>query len=305
MCPLKVRHHNNLSSITEADMVNAAIPNGGLSALTPQIGDLQIMDTSKTAIILQAKVNITNPTEYTADVPYFDIHILNNGSIIGTATARNLHVAKGNNTNLLVDAIWDPYTLGGKNGQKIGRDLLSQYISGWNTTLTFKTHEGSIPSQPALGRALSKFEIEIPTPRLHTPNNDSGDIGDGDDESVPHFIKEATFHLFSSTATFVLISPLQHSTIYIQDINATAFYNHTEPVGKILYDLPFRVPPGASETPRLPVDWSIDSVGYEAVQKALGGGLKLDAEGVVSIRLGEWSESVWYVGAGIGAKIRL
>lgn len=282
--------------------------------MKPQVGDLKITDTSKTAITLQANINFTNPTEYTALVPYVNIHILKNDSVIGQATARNVRVRKGNNTNLPIEAIWDPYSLGGEKARKIGRDLLSQYVSGWNTTLTFKTHENSFPSQPALGIALSKFEIEVPTPRLSTPvddhdgngGDDDGDDDDDDDrERAPQFIKEATFHLFSSTAVFVLLSPLGYSTIYIENINATAFYNHTDPVGKILYDLPFRVPPGTSETPRLPVDWSIDSVGYEAVRKAVGGGLKLDAKGVVAIRLGNWSESIWYIGGGIGAKVRI
>jgi len=251
---------------------------------------------------LQARVNFTNPTDYTANVPYFNIHILKNGSVIGQATVENVEVAKGNNTNVLVNAVWDPYTFGGKKAQIIGRDLLSQYISGWNTTLSFKTHHGTIPSQPGLGEALSQFEIELPTPNLSAPDENGGDK-EGDPEH-PHFIKEATFHLFSSTATFSLLSPLHSSTIYIEHINATAFYNHTDPVGKILHNLPFKVPPGISQTPKLPVEWSLDSVGYEKVREALGGGLKLDAEATVGVRLGQWSEEVWFVGGGIGAKVR-
>ena len=112
-------------------------------------------------------------------------------------------------------------------------------------------------------------------------------------------------HLFTSTAVFTLLSPLATSTLYITSIDATAFYNHTEPVGKIVYDLPFAVPPGATQTPRLPVDWSPGSVGYDAVKKAVGGNLKLDAFAHVGIRLGEFEEVVWFQGGGIGAKIRI
>jgi len=119
-----------------------------------------------------------------------------------------------------------------------------------------------------------------------------------------HFIDDATFHLFSSTAQFTLLSPLRYSTLYIENINATAFYNHTEPVGYILYDLPFKVTPGASQSPKLPVKWSLDSVGYEKLKDALGGTLKCDAVGTVGVRLGQWSETVWYAGSGIGANIR-
>jgi hypothetical protein len=65
-----------------------------------------------------------------------------------------------------------------------------------------------------------KFTIEIPTPKLSKPGSgkdkDKGDNG-------PQFIEDAIFHLFSSTATFTLVSPLEHSTIFIDTINATAF----------------------------------------------------------------------------------
>ncbi|KAF4637341.1 hypothetical protein G7Y89_g752 [Cudoniella acicularis] len=270
----------------------------GFNNLKPKVGGLRVLSTSKTSLNFEAQVNFTNPTDYTAQIPFINIHVLQNGSVIGDATIQNITVEKGNNTNVLVQATWDPTKFGGKKGQKIGRELLSQYISGFNTTLIFRTHIDSIPFQPRIGEALSKFKVEIPTPRLSTP-------GKGKDGDKPHFIDDAIFHLFSSTAEFTLLSPLQYSTIYIENINATAFYNHTDPIGKINYDLPFKVPPGASQTPRLPVDWSFDSVGYEKIREALGGSLKLDAKGIVGVRLGHWTETVWYVGSGIGASVAI
>lgn len=111
-------------------------------------------------------------------------------------------------------------------------------------------------------------------------------------------------HLFTSSADFILQSPLRTSTIYITSINATAFY-HGDEVGHIDYDQPFAVPPGQMTTPRLPVDWNLGSVGYEAVRRALGGTLKLAAEATVGVRLGQWQEEIWFRGGGIGAKIRL
>jgi hypothetical protein len=112
-------------------------------------------------------------------------------------------------------------------------------------------------------------------------------------------------HLLSSTATFTLASPLPSTTLYITSVNGTAFYNHTHPIGHITYDLPFAVPPGISVTPRLPVDWSLGGVGYEAVKRALGGGLKLDCRARVGVRVERWEERVWVVGRGIGATVRL
>lgn len=112
-------------------------------------------------------------------------------------------------------------------------------------------------------------------------------------------------HLISSTATFTLLSPLPHTTIYITSISATAFYNHTEPVGTIDYAYQLAVPPGASQTPKLPVVWDLSGTGYSAVRDALGGTLKLDAEADVGVRIGAWHENIWFKGGGIGASIRL
>ncbi|KAI9829007.1 MAG: hypothetical protein M1832_000030 [Thelocarpon impressellum] len=285
---------------------------GGVASLAPKVDSLRILDTTETTLLIQARVNFTNPTEYSAHIPFLSINILENGTALGQATAKDVTVVPGSNENVVVEAVWDPLTPSGSEGQAVGRELLSQYISGWNTTISLKTHEGSIPSQPALGRALSMFEVELATPRIKYPG--APDKGDGEDggEDGPHFIEDATLravvakmHLFSSTATFTLLSPLTRTTLFITYINATALYNHTDPVGTITYDLPFAVAPIRAHTPRLPVDWSLDSVGYDAVRSALGGRLKLDARAVVGVKVAKFEERLWYIGHGIGAKVRV
>lgn len=303
--------------------LSSALSSGqNLSQFYPKVDSLEIVETTQDTLTLSASVNITNPTSYSATVPYIDIHLLSNSTILGHATATNVSIHPGKNTKLPVTAIWDPTST--PNGLAQGRELLSQYISGLNTSLTLRSHAGSIPSQPALGAALSKFAIEIPTPRLSTPRNPNhpprprpppggGDPDDDDDDDpsddrdpdAPKFIDDAIFHILTSTATFTLLSPLKHNTISIHYINATALYNHTLPVGTIFYDEPFDVPPGVSESPALPVAWDIGSVGFGAVKEAVGGRLKLDAEAVVEVGIGEWvSGKVWFRGRGIGAGVR-
>ncbi|KAI1499801.1 hypothetical protein F5X99DRAFT_388622 [Biscogniauxia marginata] len=272
------------------------LPKGTLSNINPRVGSLKVLDTSVDTITLQALVNITNPTPYTAHVPFVNVHVLKNGSVIGDATIEDVDIAKGLNTNMVVTAKWNP-SIGGIIGRQVGRELISQYISGWNTSITVRAHPDSIPGQPEISDGLSRFNLTFAAPKLDLPGNTP--------EEKSHFVRDATFHFFSSTATFTLLSPLEHNTIYIDFINATAFYNHTEAIGHILYDLPFLAPPGKSQTPRLPVDWSFGSVGYDAVRKAVGGNLKLDAYADVDIRLGNWKESLWYRGNGIGATIKL
>jgi len=280
---------------------------GEIGSMNLKMGNLSIVETSPTSITLHVHVNFTNPTNYSATVPYFDIDILVNGTHLGHAMARDVEVRPGNNTNVVVSAVWDPYSNGGAKGKQVGAELLSQYVSGFNTSITLQAHDGTIPAQPALGKLLSHFPITLPAPRLSTPKEPSS--GKPHEPSNPsdersHFIHDATMHLITSTAIFTLASPLSATTMYITSLNATAFYDG-QPSGKILYDLPFAVPPGLSESPRLPVAWSLGSVGYGAIRKALGGTLKLSAFAVVGVRIGEWRESIWFQGGQIGANVRL
>ncbi|KAG5777285.1 hypothetical protein H9Q73_009032 [Fusarium xylarioides] len=274
-------------------------PGNALGKLKPQVGEIEVMETTETGIQMRALVNLTNPTPYAAVVPYLSVHILHDGELLGEAISRNVTFDLGKNTNLPVLATWDPLRFGGKKAQAIGRKLLSDYVSGKNTTLTARTHKRSVPNVPIIGEALSKINITLPTPRITVPGEDEHD------GEKPHFIADATFHLFSSTATFTLLSPLLYNTLYIEHINATALYNHTEPVGQIIHDEPFPATPGRSQTPRLPVIWSASSVGYGKLKEALGGSLKLDAIANVTVRLGSWTEKIHYTGKGIGAKVSL
>ncbi|KAL8798211.1 MAG: hypothetical protein Q9182_006856 [Xanthomendoza sp. 2 TL-2023] len=280
----------------------------GNTTFSPKVGALEILETSKTALTIAAKVNVTNPTEYSATVPFIDINIFVNDTLLGHATARDVSIAPGPNHDLAVIAVWDPFSKSGKKGAHVGRELLSQYISGYNTTLTLRTHAQSIPSQPHLGAALSVFNVTIPTPKLTPPPNPNRpvqpDPPNEPSSSAPHFIDDAVFHLLSSTAVLTLLSPLPHTSLYITSVSAKASYLNS-PVGSIEYHVPFEVPPGVSDTPRLPVDWNLGSIGRDAVKKALGGTLKVEAAANVGIRIGKWKEKVWFVGKGIGARVTI
>ena len=259
---------------------------------------MRVLNTSSTGVRIRASVDFANPTDYTAFIPYMSIHLLVKEKLIGEAVVKDLGVKAGNNTGIDVEATWDPISYGGKASHDAARRLLSEYLSGKNTTITLRTHKDSIPTAPLIGEALSKLNITVSTPKMHLPP------GDGEEEQEG-FIRDATFHLLTSRATFTLASPLRHDTVWIEHINATAFYNHTEPVGDIIHNEAFDVPPGLSTTPKLPVTWSVDHVGFDKLKAALGGTLKLDAYADVAVRLGEWVETVKYQGKGIGAHVSL
>ena len=75
-------------------------------------------------------MNFTNPTPYSANVPFADVHLLVNETVIGHVTAEGISVGPGNNTNVPIRAVWEPERQSGDKGVAVGRELLSQYISG-------------------------------------------------------------------------------------------------------------------------------------------------------------------------------
>ena len=99
----------------------------GPEKFEPEVGSLRILDTTTSTITLEAKVDITNPTDYSATVPYVNIKLLSNGTEIGSAWARNVSLRPGKNYNILVESLWDPV---GPQGVAQGSELLSQYTSG-------------------------------------------------------------------------------------------------------------------------------------------------------------------------------
>lgn len=46
-------------------------------------------------------------------------------------------------------------------------------------------------------------------------------------------------------------------------------------------------------------------MGYEAIKRALGGTLKLSTKATVGCRIGQFEETIWFEGHGIGAKVRI
>lgn len=266
----------------------------------PQVSDVVVLNTSTTGIHLKAQVNVTNSSPYAAHVPLLNFRVLSNSHVIGDVIIQNMEMTPGRATNTAVRSTWDPMGFGGTAGAQAGRKLLSEYLSGENTTVTVQLHRGSIPGMPKLGQALSRINMTFDTPRLRLPGNDGHETDDG-----LGFIREAVFHIVSSSATCFLASPLRHNTVHVERIDATAYYNHTEAIGQLTYDKEFEALPGLSKTPHLPVKWDMDSVGYGKLQEALGGSLRLDTAANVTVRLGNWVEEVHYKGFGIGAKVRL
>ncbi|KAL4964765.1 uncharacterized protein BDV14DRAFT_72062 [Aspergillus stella-maris] len=276
---------------------------GSLSGgLKPHLESFELGATTESSLQVKTKINFTNPTPYSAIVPLVDLLMVYNATRVAHVTARDVNVVPGANTGVNVDLQWSPLDLSGQLGVLAGQELLSQFVSGFNTTVTMTTHEGSIPALPKLGQALSRLGLEVQVPKL-TPGGNPDQPGD--DNGHKGFIRDATLHLLSSTASFALFSPLNHTTIDVTSIEATAFYQHDHEVGKINYFESFPIPPGLSNSPRLPVELNLSGIGYDALRRAVGGTLDLDTVAKVGVLIGNYSEVVRYRGSGIKARVSL
>ncbi|KAK2070849.1 hypothetical protein P8C59_005314 [Phyllachora maydis] len=80
------------------------LPQRQLEGLRPEIGNLEVVDTTASSMTLQAFVNLTNPTPYSAFIPAVSIHLLCNDTFIGEIIAEGLNITTGNNTDLQVKA---------------------------------------------------------------------------------------------------------------------------------------------------------------------------------------------------------
>ncbi|KAK4867493.1 hypothetical protein LT330_001003 [Penicillium expansum] len=272
-----------------------------LDQINPRVVSLQLGKTTESSMLVSTQANFTNPTNYSATVPFLDLLILYNDTAVAHITAHNISVGPGNNSYVPIDFFWCPLDAAGVDGVEAGRALMSSYISGLNTTITIKSHRNTIPSLPDLGEALSILNITVPVPQISVPGSPDSDDGD----QKPRFIHDATFYLWSSTAEFILSSPLTENNILITSIDATAFYEKKEPIGRINNREPFEVPPGISRSPRLPVDLDMGGVGYDALRKALGQSLEMDAVAKVGVLIGNYADVILYHGKGIAAKVRL
>ncbi|KAL4889001.1 hypothetical protein BDV59DRAFT_122716 [Aspergillus ambiguus] len=281
-------------------VINVKPPYGRFfDRLGPQVESLELGASTVSSLVVKTKLNVTNPTSYSASVPFVDLLMFYNETKIAHITARDLSIVPGVNSDLSVNFTWSPFDLAGLDGANAGRDLLSRYISGANTSVTIQSWDGSFPTLPKLGQALSKLGLDIQIPRVPVPGS-----GPGNDEDRG-FIEDATLHLWSSTAEFTLSSPFPNTTMEITSIEANASYQEHEQVGKIHYYRPFKVPPGLSRTPRLPVELNVNGVGYDALKRALGGSLQLDAVAKVGVRIQRYSDSIVYYGEGITSRVQL
>lgn len=107
-----------------------APPGGSIDQLNPQIESLELGPTTEASVLVKTKVNLTNPTPYSATLPMVDFILLYNGTAVGHVSTQHVFITPGLNTGVHVDMIWNPSQSNGTSGVYAGRQLMSRYASG-------------------------------------------------------------------------------------------------------------------------------------------------------------------------------
>lgn len=255
----------------------------------------------------------SNPTGYRAYANYADALITFNGSTLGNVTIEDTHIVPGKN-RLRARLRYAPRLFRhGPRNEVDGATMLGTYLSEKHVSVTVKAHRDSLPDFPNLSEALAYLPLQfsLPIPRLIPRSDDDEGGGDDDDDNGDEdhhdtgsqFLVSAKFHLFSSTASFVLRNPL-NETITITNLHASARY-HDDLVGVLDYGYPIMLSGSepVTETTRIPVSWKIPP--SDILRKALGGTLTVNATARATVQVGRMRGipidlSLSEVGAGVG-----
>ena len=118
-----------MKNILAIDHVIASIGNLP-DHINPRVVSLQLGNTTESSMSVSVQANFTNPTNYSATVPFVDLLILYNDTVVAHITAHNISIGPGNNSFVPVDFFWCPLDEAGADGVEAGRALLSSYVSG-------------------------------------------------------------------------------------------------------------------------------------------------------------------------------
>jgi hypothetical protein len=95
----------------------------------PRLESIEVGHTTDSSMLVKTRMNVINPTEYSASVPYADFMMSYNGTRVAHITALDIAVASKADTTVQVDIMWEP-SKGGQDGVEAGREFLSKCVSG-------------------------------------------------------------------------------------------------------------------------------------------------------------------------------
>ncbi|KAJ2800807.1 hypothetical protein H4R20_003922 [Coemansia guatemalensis] len=280
------------------------------SPATIAITRIHIVDTSPELIKLELGLDVDNPFSYGASIADLALMIKFSGLHVATVGVKTLNLSQGPN-KLAVDVDFHNHPDDPRQ-----QALFLDASSGRSMTIELAGFPGCTSIRP-LEAALRSFsqQITVDTSKLGSSGNDHGKVVG----TFPQVLEEVVFHLFAMSAEATVINPVSGADIWLQAIEAVGYYDGEIPLGTLEYDfmrgqprqrsgrsngllLPYNQ---ATTTPRLPIKANETSIGWDVLQRAIGGTLDVDVFTNIQVLVGNAPLNVTVMGKHAPVKIRL
>ncbi|KAJ2078573.1 hypothetical protein H4R24_004377 [Coemansia sp. RSA 988] len=306
---LKSANNTRASGATPAFLGHRGITSASSSA-TIAVERIHITDTSPELIKLDIGLDVNNPFSYGASIADLALMVKFSGLHIATVGVKSLRLSQGLN-KVAVDVDFHNHPDDSRQ-----QALFLDSSSGRNMTIELAGFPGCTSIRP-LEAALRSFsqQLAIDTSKLGGSGDDHGMVVG----TFPQVLQEVVFHLFAMSAEATVINPVSGADIWLQTIEAVGYYDGEIPLGTLEYDfmrgLPLQHPSRsnglllpykkATTTPRLPIKANETSIGWDVLQRAIGGTLDVDVFTSVQVLVGNAPLNVTVMGRNAPVKIRL
>ncbi|ODV93678.1 hypothetical protein PACTADRAFT_51445, partial [Pachysolen tannophilus NRRL Y-2460] len=270
---------------------------GLLNNLNTNITDILLLDSSEKELKLFMDLIIENPLDISLDLHENSIELIfeHNGFTLGYVSTRDLpKILPKSSFNMSALLTFDPTSFNPNNHANAItslENLLSSYLSGNETRLSFSGHEESIPSFEKLSKVLESLSLDFELPAYSI----------GPSSENKGFLISSTMHIMTSEIVFTVFNPVSNAEVVIEILKAQATFEGTT-LGYLEKQEILYVPPGIYTTPRLPITYS-DGIGADILRRALNGDLKVDGSAVFNFRLDNFELELMYSGHGLSTNI--
>ncbi|PIA18194.1 hypothetical protein COEREDRAFT_85645 [Coemansia reversa NRRL 1564] len=284
---------------------------GAGSSATISVARIHIVETRPELIKLKLGLNINNPFSYGASIADLALMVKFSGLHVATIGVNSLKLSQGLN-KVAVDIDFHNHPDDPRQ-----QTLFLDASSGRTMTIEVAGFPGCTTIRP-LEAALRSFsqKITVDTSKLGSSGDDDHSHAVG---TFPQVLQEVVFHLFAMSAEATVINPVSGADIWLQAIEAIGYYDGNVPLGTLEYDfmrgqprqrlsrsngllLPYNQ---ATTTPRLPIKANKTSIGWDVLQRAIGGTLDVDVFTNIQVLVGNAPLNVTVMGKNAPVKIRL
>ncbi|KAJ1730535.1 hypothetical protein LPJ61_002959 [Coemansia biformis] len=270
---------------------------------------LHIVDTTPDLVAIDVGLAVSYPFSYGAFITDLALMVRYKGLHIATVGVARLSLSRGvNNATVNIDFSNHP-------ADPRQREFFLEASAGRNITIEvagFPNCTSILPLEASL-RHFSQ-EVTVDMSKLGRASGSPGAVV----VSLPQAVREIVFHVFSMSTEATIVNPVSGAGIWLQAIDAVAYYKGDIPLGTLQYDFtaagPSRHTPRSSglllpyehaaTTPRIPIVANETSIGWDIVQRAIGGTLDVDVFTNVQVRIGNAQLNVTTVGRSAPMKIR-